>query len=242
MPYDKILSIGHRCTPHIVIQQLFGKSETTPFSWVNTFNAKNVLNCFQNNFENFTENKYSLDYFRTVDKHHLSTEFSFHNYPIENEMLVESFKRKIKRLEQYLNSDMKILFIYANDDYIANENYRDITEENYNYLKELNDHITKKYPQLDFTIMNITAVPLENYGNIINKFIEYNRRLDIKHAVNFHLYNTVITQFRNKVITELRKFLIENGHEINEYKFLITEREKKLRQYNKSRKNRRIRV
>jgi hypothetical protein len=61
--YDKILSIGHRCTSQIVINNIKNDfnndyGETTPFSWVNFFNVKNVLFQIKNNFKNFFDHEH----------------------------------------------------------------------------------------------------------------------------------------------------------------------------------------
>ena len=78
MFYEHVLSIGHRCTSQLAIQFLHSKinkyGETTPFSWVNNFNALNILRTIQTNFENYLQNTITGDYHKntglpTLEKH-----------------------------------------------------------------------------------------------------------------------------------------------------------------------------
>lgn len=56
MKYHKVLSIGHRCTSQVAIKyaskllRLDCYGETSPFSWINNLNIKNLINVLETDF------------------------------------------------------------------------------------------------------------------------------------------------------------------------------------------------
>lgn len=170
--YTNVLSIGHRCTSQIAINGLKNLGETTPFSWVNCFSSKNILTVLQSDFENFLINKLppkNADFFQRSKNLHKTEQISFGHYNMSDANTIKSFERKIERFKCYLNVEKgNILFVYINEDYLYNEDYRIYDDENYENLKKINDYLSEKYPKLHFTIFNIVFKERENYKNIEN--------------------------------------------------------------------------
>ena len=169
MEYKEIISIGHRCTSQIAINNHFkAKQLTSPFSWVNNYNVRNIVDIIENNFLTYLENSVS-------GKTHLEENLnykkgsSFGHYDIKNELIINSFSRKINRFINILNDKQNLyLFVYINEDYLYNEDYRNNVDENYENLMDLNNLILNKYPCLKFNILNICFKERDNYKNIIN--------------------------------------------------------------------------
>lgn len=146
--------------------------ETSPFSWVNCYSCKNILDILENKFEHFLENQLPKGKVNdnTKDIYKIN-EYSFAHYNMCLSETIKSFERKIQRFLSYINDDTSnILFVYINEDYIFNEDYRDYDDENYEYLKKINDYLSLNYPKLKFTIFNIVFKKRENYKNIDNIF------------------------------------------------------------------------
>lgn len=171
--YKEILSIGHRCTSQIAINNCFKKiQKTSPFSWVNNYNAQNIIYIIENEFLTYLNNKVTGNTHLEKNLHNKMGS-SFGHYNMKKKEIVESFNRKIKRFLEILKDEKnRYLFIYINEDYLYNEDYRNNNDENYENLRKLNDLLINKYPELNFDILNICFKKRENYKNIKN--IYYN--------------------------------------------------------------------
>tara|TARA_Y100000992_G_scaffold297865_1_gene262093 strand:- start:320 stop:982 length:663 start_codon:yes stop_codon:yes gene_type:complete len=220
MYYEHVLSIGHRCTSQIAIQYL-SKSikqygETSPFSWVNNFNSKNILLTIKSKFNDYLENEISGEYHKkdslpTCNKH------GFGHYNMKDKSTIHSFNRKIQRFMNILEgTNGTVLFVYMNEDYLYNEEYRQMENKNYLVLIELCDYLRNTYPKLKFHILNVVFQERENTSHIIN--IKYNniypyitRKDWIK---NMKLRSVIETQFRDFCSNSLLNFIYKKNSQI----------------------------
>jgi hypothetical protein len=136
-----------------------------------------------------------------------TNKLGFGHYDLNDKKIIESFDRKIQRFNEYLDSDLNILFIYINEDFIYNEEYRH--NNDYDYLIELNDYISNFNPKLKFNILNITFDETKkNHKNIIN--LRYNN--DSYISKNDWIDDVMIrsvyeNKFRNNVSLIIKNFL-----------------------------------
>jgi len=208
MKFDYILSIGHRCTSQIAINNLKSfYGETTPFSWVNNFNSKNIVDIIKNNFEDYLEKECkSPNYFLLENLSIKNNEYGFGHYNLKDVKIVESFNRKIKRFKYYLNNTKNnILFVYINEDYIYNEDYRRDYKLNYKNLQELDNHLRLKYPNLKYNLLNISFEEIENYGNIINYYYKPSKLINRSDWIN---NNKIRSKIENNFRNDCKKILL----------------------------------
>lgn len=152
-----VLSIGHRCTSQIAINNVFGKSITTPFSWINVYNSKNVFEAIKTKFKDFyIMNQDNINIRDIKDRTVCNINYaSFGHYLYSNETKLD-FERKIERFLNLLKSKDSILFIYSVEDYMYRKEYRESNLITY-YLIKLSEYLSNEYPQLKFKILYINS-------------------------------------------------------------------------------------
>jgi hypothetical protein len=85
---------------------------------------------------------------------------------------VEEYKRRIDRFIDIINQPKKIYFVYINEDYLYNNDYRqdDFNNNIFNEMLELEKFIKDKYINIDYNILyfNFNHHNIPTNSNIIN--------------------------------------------------------------------------
>jgi hypothetical protein len=217
--YQEIVSIGSSCCPGLSLRKLNYKGETYPFDWIRS-NSKIIYDVIINGSEKYTtfNSKISNDYIVKDIHSYTHPEFDnrYINYygqyfthytEINNTDLVTKFKRYMERFFELLNSNKKVLFIHSNEEYIYHKKSRDNKTELYEYLCKINDILERKYPNLNFQILNIDINNFTNFGNIVNFNFEYNLPFSDyceNHTADFYEpYRRKITEIIEKYIKDI---------------------------------------
>lgn len=121
-----------------------------PFDHVlSTFEG--IINCFETNFKHFFPKKLELDVFENYRYNNISIRgkyISFFHHNLFDQNTIDSFNRKIKRLDETLKSNIeKIIFIRT----IISKNY----ETEINQYKTFINIIDNKYPNLEYLLIFI---------------------------------------------------------------------------------------
>jgi len=112
MEFEAIISLGWRCTPAFQLQRKQIRKQAFPLDWLITAKFDSVIKLFETNFENFLDpvvdktNKYRRG---LVLKNSQYPGLIFrHENVIENK---ERMLRRVKRLQELLLSESRVLFI-----------------------------------------------------------------------------------------------------------------------------------
>lgn len=178
---------GHRCTSAIICQIASVRKFSLPFDWTQPLTPKKIKNVLENDFEDFIsmQHKYKI---RLV------------HFNKNHEVGIEEYKRRIERFRNIIKESKKLYFIYVNEDYLYNNQYRhdDFNTTNFNEMLELEEYFKNK--NLDYTILyfNYKQHVIPDNSNIINIVLQ-SELFDREHTAP-------VQQFRNycgKILAEL---------------------------------------
>jgi hypothetical protein len=191
-----IIPFGHRCTSALACKYANIRIFSLPFDWTIPLFPKKIQNVLENNFEDFIPDVHNGIFVNKYD-------FMLVHFNSNIDVGIEEYKRRIDRFNYILNQPTKIYFVYINEDYLYNNNFREDEFNNniFNEMLELEKFIKDKYVNVDFNILyfNFKHHNIPTNSNIINIVL---------HSTN--LYNThddaPVEYFRNycgKILSEL---------------------------------------
>lgn len=127
-----------------------------PFDFIRS-KFEGIIDCFENNFENFFPKRLEVDVIDNYLYSNLSIRgkyFGFFHHNLHDNNITEAFHRRIRRLDEYLrNKDERIIFIRT----VINRNY----EEEINLGSRFSEIIESKYPLLKYLL--IFVIPEQPY-------------------------------------------------------------------------------
>jgi hypothetical protein len=167
----RYISLGHRCHIGKMLQLNKLRGESLPFDSI-IYSFEGVIDCFQNNFNNYFPKKIICEYIFVGKSHPEADENGnrklfrgkygcFTHHDLNNKNIIDTLKKRIQRLITYLS--------VTNDEVIF---LRTIMDDN--EIKMLNKFITIVqyiYPKLKFKLFLI--YDNKNMSEIILKYNEY---------------------------------------------------------------------
>ena len=167
--FNLIISLGDNCAPALALRDLGLHHETFPYDWVRS-TAQIVHDSLEDDFADYTTfgkyqgGEYFLhDLYRTdypkFPSSHINNygQYFTHYLDYPPDKLTESLLRRAERLKVCLGSDKKILFIRSTESYLYDKKSRERADLYWDYLKKISSLLEKRYPRLDFAILNIEA-------------------------------------------------------------------------------------
>lgn len=137
------ISIGGWCGTKIALKDLGLFNEPTlPFDNVRT-SIEGIIDCIENNFENYFPKEMIRDNKFSSYKPFLGEYVGFYHENLLDKNVIESFERKIIRFDEKIRKN-NCVFLRT----IAREKYDDEIK----YYKKLQDVIDKKYPDISYII------------------------------------------------------------------------------------------
>jgi hypothetical protein len=183
-----IIPIGSRCGTATACKHANIRKFSLPFDWTIPLFPKKIKNVLENNFEDYIPDVHNNNFYNKYDF------FLAHfNSNIENG--IEEYKRRIIRFNDIINQQKKIYFVYFNEDYLYDNNYRsdEFNDNIFNEMIEFENFIKDKYININYNIL---------YINFKHHNIPANSKIlnVVLHTTN--LYDTCI----NAPYAELRIF------------------------------------
>jgi hypothetical protein len=134
-----------------------------PFDWNIPLFPKKIIKVLDNNFDDFIPDVHNGIFHNKYD-----ITLAHFNDDINNG--IEEYKRRIDRFNIIINQRKKIYFVYINEDYLYDGNYREREFNNniFNEMLELENFVKNKYINIDYFIVN-TGKPR---GSILQKEYE----------------------------------------------------------------------
>lgn len=198
--FDRIISIGQDCGVGRALRTLKYKDASYPFDWSVSL-LDFIIESFKNDFNNFNN---VLDICSNIEnekkKPQINNKMYFYHDLYYSEIInnsknkadfYEKYSRRIKRLLELLNSDLKILFI------------RKCPIDKIKDIEKLYYIIKNKYPKLKFKIMLINNInDKSNNENIIKIYKDidcflYNKNNSWGHRNKTKAENCVIQALSN---------------------------------------------
>ena len=179
--YYYIIPFGHRCGTALACNYANIRKFSLPFDWGIPFFPQIIKNILENNFKNFTD----FTYYKNITYNNIYN-FSSGHYNDDHNINVETFNRRISRFNDIINQKKKIYFVYFNEDYLYDENYRNDEFNNniFNEMLLLENFIKNKYTNINYNILyfNFKYHNIPKNSNIINIVLHttnlYNNEID----------------------------------------------------------------
>jgi hypothetical protein len=142
--YD-IIPIGHRCSSAIVCKFANVRKFSLPFDWSIPLYPKKIIKVLENNFDGFIP-----DVSKGIFKNKYDIILAHFDPNVNNG--IEQYKRRIERLKFIMKTPKKKYFIYINEDYLYDANYRkDALNDNiFKEMLDLEHFMRGKYPKIDY--------------------------------------------------------------------------------------------
>ena len=181
-------SIGHKCSSAIAARTAGLRSFALPFDWCEHVFPQKVINVLENNFEDFIpdtfdnllvpEEKENICYYKNKYDIHIC-----HIDSTKTEEIIAAYKRRILRAIDVLNGTQNVCFLYANEGYLWNKDFRyeDFNKQTFAELVAFDTYIKTKYPQLKYKIVFIDFVKhdVPAQSNIVNMVVHSTEVYDV---------------------------------------------------------------
>jgi hypothetical protein len=159
------IPFGHRCTSALACRHANVRHFSLPFDWTIPLFPKKIQKVLENNFDDFIPDVYNGIFYNKYD-------FLLDHFNSNIINGIEEYKRRIDRFNNLMNQHKKLYFIYINEDYIYNINYRndEFNDNIFNEMLELETFIKDKYINIDYNILyfNFKHHNIPINSNIIN--------------------------------------------------------------------------
>lgn len=164
-----VIPFGHRCTSALACKLANLRQCSLPFDWTFPLFPNKIKTILENNFDNFIPNVHNNIFTNKYDitlKH-------FNSNP--NKGIME-YIRRIKRFNNIIRSNKYLYFIYINEDYLYDANFRDdeFNDNIFNEMLDLESYLKENFVNLKFNILyfNFKKHDIPEDSNIINIILE----------------------------------------------------------------------
>ena len=212
------ISLGDRCVTIMALDELKLKHETLPFDWV--WGTPHIIyDSLKTDFKNFIDFNadapnleylmYNLNIQREKTPSHVNYygQFFTHFYQYNLKDLCTLLNRRIERFNSLLktnneNPENTIVFVRSCFSFESSGYGIHLNGKCYfNYLKDIDEYIHYKYPNLKYFILNIQDTQaFENVGNIVNYKIDIDIRHPVKANVLIQKIKLIIHEFQKKYL------------------------------------------
>ena len=191
-----IIPFGVRCTSAIACKYANIRKFSLPFDWSIPLFPKKIKNVLENNFDNFVPDVHNGIFYNIYN-------FYVTHFNPDINTGIEEYKRRINRFNDIINQSKKIYFVYINEDYLYDVEYRQdqFNDNIFNDFLELEKYIKDRYKNIDYNILYFNfkknTIPIDS--NIINIILQTSTIYDILHEAPFEEFR----KFCGKILSEL---------------------------------------
>lgn len=209
-----VIPFGYRCATALACKYANLRKISLPFDWGIPFFPSTIQKILTNNFNGFTDFKYSDNKFIRNNVYGFGSD----HYSKTHSINVETFNRRIERFKQIMTERKKIYFVYINENYLYDTNYRQdkFVNDKFNEMLELEKFIKNKYTNIDYNILyfdfkhhNIPAS-----SNIINIVLKSNKLYDNEWSSPFEK----LRNYCGEILVKLFNTKLTLGYNNNDFK------------------------
>ena len=197
-----VIPFGHRCTSALACKYSNIRKYSLPFDWVMPLFPSKIKKILENNFDGFIPDVRNEVFTNKYD-------ITFHHFNSDVEKGIDEHNRRIERFTKIINEQKKIYFVYINEDYLYDEEYRkdDLNNNAFNEMLELEKYLKSKYINIDYTILYLDfkhhEIPADS--NILNVVLSstkvYNNR-NVSPYEDFRNYcGKILSELFNTTLT-----------------------------------------
>ena len=203
-----VIPFGHRCSSALVCKYANIRKFSLPFDWTRPLFPKKIKKVLENNFDDFIpdvhngiiDNKYG---------------FALAHFNSNIDSGIAEYKRRINRFNEIINQTKKIYFIYINEDYLYDNDYRkdEFNNKIFNEMLDLEQFIKNKYNNIDYNILffNFISHNIPENSNIINIVLSSDNYYDEHNYAPFEN----LRNYCGQILTELFKTNLTLGYDNN---------------------------
>jgi disulfide oxidoreductase YuzD len=175
-----VIPFGSRCSSAIACNYAQVRKSSLPFDWtIPTFPSK-IKNVLLNDFHEFipTDISNNIENSQCIRQPSIKTKYGFSlmHFNQNIDIGIETYKKRIERLQEILETSDAKYYVYINEDYIHNINYRnkDFNEKLFTEMIDLEETLIEKYNNNNFKILYFDFVEhnKEKSSNIIQVILE----------------------------------------------------------------------
>lgn len=160
-----LIPLGHRCSSALAIQYASLRNMSLPFDWVLKLFPRRIKNVLENNFQDFIPDVHKNKFYNKYG-------FRIAHFNENVDEGIKEYVRRIERLKKILQKQNKIYFVYINEDYLYDKDYRDknFNDDIFSQMIELEVYLKKTYPKINYNILffNFFENKIPKDSNIIN--------------------------------------------------------------------------
>ena len=201
-----VIPFGHRCSSALACKYANMRKFSLPFDWTIPLFPSKIQKVLDNDFEDYIPDVKNGVFVNKYD-------FELAHFNEDIDKGIEEYKRRIERFRDIIKHPKKIYFVYINEDYFYDEEYRqnDFNDNIFNEMLELEKFIRNKYIGIDYNILyfNFIHHNIPSDSNIINVIL---------HSIE--VYNTrrasPYEDFRNfcgKILSEMFNTHLHTGYD-----------------------------
>lgn len=200
-----IIPFGHRCTSALACKYANVRKFSLPFDWTVPLFPNKIKMVLENNFDDFIPDVHNGVF-------HNKYGFGLAHFNSNISDGIEEYKRRIDRFIDIVNKPKKIYFVYINEDYLYDNNYRQDEFNNniFNEMLELEKFIKNKYTNIDYNILyfNFKHHNIPANSNIINIVLQSANLYDTHDGAPYE----ELREYCGKILAELFNTKLDLGY------------------------------
>ena len=166
-----VIPFGHRCSSALACKYANLRKFSLPFDWTRPLFPQRIQRVLENNFLNFIPEVPIPD---RNNGDSVATIYGFNITHFNSNIKdgIDEYRRRIDRFNTIMAESNKKYFIYINEDYLYDNDYRqdELNDTLFSEMLELEFFLKDKYPSIDYNIIyfNFRAEDIPRSSKIIN--------------------------------------------------------------------------
>jgi hypothetical protein len=164
-----VIPFGHRCTSALACKVANLRVCSLPFDWTFPSFPSKIKKVLENNFDAFIPNVH-----HNIFKNKYDITLKHFNSDLDKGII--EYIRRIKRFNNIIRSNKKLYFIYINEDYLYDVNFREdeFNDNIFNEMLDLEKYLKENFINMKFNILyfNFKKHDIPEDSNIINIILE----------------------------------------------------------------------
>lgn len=164
-----VIPFGHRCTSALACKLANLRQCSLPFDWTIPLFPNKIKKVLESNFDNFIPNVHNNIFTNKYD-------ITLKHFNSDINKGISEYIRRIQRFNNIIRSNKHLYFIYINEDYLYDTNYRDdeFNDNIFNEMLDLEKYLKENFVNMKFNILyfNFKKHDIPEDSNIINIILE----------------------------------------------------------------------
>jgi hypothetical protein len=206
-----VIPFGHRCASALACKIANIRKFSLPFDWTCPSLPDKIQQVLENNFDDYIPDVYNGQFSNKYG-------FSLVHFNKNIKIGIEEYERRINRFNDIMNQPTKKYFIYINEDYLYDKNFRtdEFNDNLFNNMLKLENFIKDKYINIDYNILffNFKNYNIPKNSNILNIVLNTSKLYYRQNSVAPHQ----LRDYCGKILRELFNTKLSLGYDNNIFK------------------------